>query len=121
MRRRFRDPRLLGATVKARVYPELETRGERIYHFIYDEFTWAANALGLGTASGWCQVVRPEALLFAAGRSVKTDGLGLEEVGVATTPPGWIRVDEHFQTSVAGVFAVVALAAIVLLRRRRAA
>jgi cellulose synthase/poly-beta-1,6-N-acetylglucosamine synthase-like glycosyltransferase len=66
VRRRFRDRELLAATVKARVYPELETLGERIYHSVYDEFTWLANGLGLGTASGWCQIVRRDAL-FAIG------------------------------------------------------
>jgi cellulose synthase/poly-beta-1,6-N-acetylglucosamine synthase-like glycosyltransferase len=66
VRRRFKDPRLLAATAKAWVYPELETLADRLYHVLYNEFTWAANPLGLGTAGGWCQIVRREEF-FAIG------------------------------------------------------
>jgi len=67
VRRRFRnEPRLIGATAKAWVYPEVETLADRAYHVLYNEYTWLVNPLGLGTASGWCQVVRREAF-FAIG------------------------------------------------------
>jgi glycosyltransferase involved in cell wall biosynthesis len=67
VRRRFQDAALLGATVKCRVYPELETLGDRLYHFFYDEFTGVANVVGLGTASGWCQIVRRDAFFAISG------------------------------------------------------
>lgn len=46
-----------------------------------------------------------EAVFFATGRRPNTDGLGLEEVGVAVNERGYIVVDQNFQTSVPGVYA----------------
>jgi NAD(P) transhydrogenase len=46
-----------------------------------------------------------EKVLFAAGRSGNTEGLGLEAVGVAVDDRGRIVVDETFQTSVPGIYA----------------
>ena len=47
----------------------------------------------------------PSAVLFAAGRAGNTEGLGLAEAGVELDERGRIKVDEHFRTSVAGVYA----------------
>lgn len=44
-------------------------------------------------------------LLVAAGREPVTDGLGLADVGVATTVDGWVAVDRRLRTSVPGVYA----------------
>lgn len=44
-------------------------------------------------------------LLFAAGRSGATDGLGLEAIGVAMGTRGSIVVDDDFRTSVPSIFA----------------
>lgn len=46
-----------------------------------------------------------EKLLFAAGRSGATAGLGLEEIGVKMGPRGSVAVDDDFRTSVPSVFA----------------
>ncbi len=43
-------------------------------------------------------------VLVASGRTANIDRLGLETIGVRTTPQG-IDVDSHLRTSVAGVFA----------------
>jgi NAD(P) transhydrogenase len=51
------------------------------------------------------EVLRPEQLLFAAGRSGNTEGLGLEELGAELDPRGRVIVDEHFRTSAQGVYA----------------
>ena len=59
-----------------------------------------------GTAAGPPVVLEAEALLVAAGSRPATDGLGLEHTGIATTPDGWIPVDDHLQTSVPGVYAI---------------
>jgi dihydrolipoamide dehydrogenase len=45
-------------------------------------------------------------VLLATGRAPNTDGLGLENVGIALDPKGRIPVNAHFQTSVAGIFAI---------------
>jgi mercuric reductase len=46
-----------------------------------------------------------EALLVATGRRPKTRGLGLEEIGVALDPRGYVKTDETMKTSVDGIFA----------------
>jgi dihydrolipoamide dehydrogenase len=45
-------------------------------------------------------------VLVAVGRRPHTAGLGLAEIGVALDGKGRIEVDEHFQTSVPGIFAI---------------
>ncbi|GAC1647816.1 MAG: dihydrolipoyl dehydrogenase [Gemmatimonadaceae bacterium] len=50
--------------------------------------------------------IEVEKVLVAAGRTPVTDGVGLAEVGVQLTERGVIKIDDHFQTSVAGVYAV---------------
>jgi NAD(P) transhydrogenase len=49
--------------------------------------------------------VRPDKLLFAAGRVGNTEGLGLEDAGIATDARGRIVVDERYRTSAPGVYA----------------
>lgn len=51
------------------------------------------------------QVLRPDKVLFAAGRVGNTDGLGLEEAGVELDERRRIVVDGHFRTTAAGVYA----------------
>ncbi len=45
-------------------------------------------------------------VLVAVGRAPHTEGLGLEDAGVKTDKRGRIKIDEHFQTSVKGIYAV---------------
>jgi NAD(P) transhydrogenase len=61
--------------------------------------------VGLLVESVEGSVHRPEKVIFAAGREGNTDGLGLEELGVATDERGRIVVDDHFETTVPGVYA----------------
>jgi NAD(P) transhydrogenase len=49
--------------------------------------------------------LRPDALLFAAGRSVSTAGLGLEQAGVEVDQRGRIVVDAQRRTSCPWIFA----------------
>jgi dihydrolipoamide dehydrogenase len=46
------------------------------------------------------------AVLVAVGRRPSTDGLGLEELGVARDGRGRVEVDDKFQTSIPGIFAI---------------
>ena len=46
-----------------------------------------------------------ESLLFVAGRSANTHDLGLVEAGVAIGTHGTIAVDDHYRTSLPGVYA----------------
>jgi len=45
-------------------------------------------------------------VLVATGRRPYTDGLGLEEMGIATDKLGRIDVDEHFRTAVPSIYAI---------------
>ncbi len=45
-------------------------------------------------------------VLVAVGRRPATAGLGLEALGVALDPKGYIRVDARYQTSVPGIHAI---------------
>ena len=50
-------------------------------------------------------VLATDAVLFAAGRTPNTDGLGLEEAGVRIDDRGRIVVDDYYRTSAPGVYA----------------
>jgi NAD(P) transhydrogenase len=49
--------------------------------------------------------LRPDKVLFAAGRSGNTEGLGLERVGVKLDPRGRVLVNAQFRTSAPGIYA----------------
>lgn len=50
--------------------------------------------------------VRCNRVLLAVGRKPNTANLGLDAVGVQTDPRGFIQVDEQYQTTCKGVFAI---------------
>jgi NAD(P) transhydrogenase len=50
-------------------------------------------------------LLRPDKLLFAAGRRGNTDALGLEVAGVALDESGRIVVNERFETTAPGIYA----------------
>ncbi len=47
-----------------------------------------------------------EVVLVATGRKPYTDGLGLEALGVEIEKRGQIKTDDHWQTSVKGIYAI---------------
>ncbi len=55
---------------------------------------------------GESETLQADVVLVAIGRIPYTHGLGLEDVGIATDEKGFIQVDEHFKTSVDGVYAI---------------
>ena len=57
-------------------------------------------------ASGEAETLEADAVLVAVGRIPYTEGLGLEQAGVALDKGGRIEVDENFATNIAGVFAI---------------
>jgi NAD(P) transhydrogenase len=55
-------------------------------------------------ASG--KTIAAEAVMYSAGRTGATEGLGLEELGIAVDPRGRIQVDNVYRTSVPNIYAV---------------
>lgn len=51
------------------------------------------------------EVKEAEIVLSAVGITPNTENIGLEELGVVTEK-GWIKVDEYYQTNVAGIYAI---------------
>ncbi len=49
--------------------------------------------------------LRPEKVLFAAGRAGNIEGLGLDVVGVDTDDKGRIKVDDCYRTGAGGIYA----------------
>ncbi|WP_128253314.1 dihydrolipoyl dehydrogenase [Falsirhodobacter deserti] len=50
--------------------------------------------------------IEADAVLVSTGRQPFTEGLGLEALGVEMLPRGQIKTDDHFQTSVKGIYAI---------------
>lgn len=55
---------------------------------------------------GDAQTLEADVVLVAIGRRPYTEGLGLESIGVTPDARGFLAVDEHYQTTVQGVFAI---------------
>ncbi|MGB0719097.1 MAG: dihydrolipoyl dehydrogenase [Bdellovibrionales bacterium] len=55
---------------------------------------------------GDAETLSAEIVLMAVGRKAYTDGLGLDAVGVKTDERGRVVVDEFFESSVEGVYAI---------------
>jgi len=47
-----------------------------------------------------------DAVMYATGRKPRTEGLGLESVGVHTSEAGTVIADDHFRTNVPGIYAL---------------
>ena len=61
------------------------------------------SALEITMSTG--ETLSQDTVLFAAGRVANTEELGLDAAGVACDSRGRIAVDQHFRTSVTGVYA----------------
>jgi NAD(P) transhydrogenase len=60
---------------------------------------------GVETTLGDGRVLKSQQLLFAAGRSGRSDQIGLETTGVVPDPRGYLKVDSQFRTSVPHILA----------------
>lgn len=52
------------------------------------------------------EVIEADKVLIAVGRRPVTRGLGLEDLGIALDPRGFVQVDGKFRTSVPGIYAI---------------
>jgi dihydrolipoamide dehydrogenase len=57
-------------------------------------------------AGGAAEEIKADVVLVCVGRKPYTDGLGLDKVGVKMNPRGMIETDKHWQTNVAGIYAI---------------
>jgi dihydrolipoamide dehydrogenase len=57
-------------------------------------------------AGGEKSVIEADVMLVSIGRRPYTDGLGLENVGVALDSKGRVITDNHYQTNVKGIYAI---------------
>ena len=58
------------------------------------------------TTGGNVETIEADVVLVAIGRVPYTEGLGLEEAGVAKDNRGRVTVDAHYQTNVPGIYAI---------------
>jgi dihydrolipoamide dehydrogenase len=56
--------------------------------------------------SSSAETLEADVVLVAIGRRPYTEGLGLKEAGVALDERGRVKIDAHFRTSVAGIYAL---------------
>jgi len=57
-------------------------------------------------AGGTPETIEAEVVLVAVGRTPYTEGLGLEAAGVKLDNRGRVEVDDHYATSVPGIYAI---------------
>ena len=57
-------------------------------------------------AGGDAETITADVVLLATGRRAYTQGLGLENVGLATNKRGQVDVNAHWQTSVPSIYAI---------------
>jgi dihydrolipoamide dehydrogenase len=69
-----------------------------------DHTTHTASGVDVALADG--THLSAEMLLVSIGRALNTEGLGLEEVGIARGSKGEIIVNNHMETNVPGIYAV---------------
>jgi dihydrolipoamide dehydrogenase len=101
---------LMDAEVSAKLKAQLEKQG---LVFKLSTKVTAAKAdkkgvtLSLEAANGGSpETLAVEKLLVSVGRRPLTDGLGLDALGITLSKGGQIPVDAHYQTAVAGIYAI---------------
>ena len=104
----YRGPNVLRGfddDVRAHLAGEMEKRGIKIIlGCSHDRIEKTATGLVSHLNSG--HDVTTDVVMFATGRTPKTDGLGLEAAGVKVNDKGAIEVDEWSRTNVENIWAV---------------
>lgn len=60
----------------------------------------------IGSLSGKSETLDADVVLVATGRKPFTSGLDLEKIGIALNEKGFVVVNEHYETSVSGIYAI---------------
>ena len=114
--------RRLGAKVTVleyldRVLPEMDAEiaaeALKIFRTQGLEFRLTSRVQAARFENGSCVIeaegsepLRCDRVLVAVGRLPNTEGLGIDAVGIATDARGRIEINERFETSVAGIYAI---------------
>jgi dihydrolipoamide dehydrogenase len=119
--------RRLGAEVQVvefldRILPGMDGEVARQFQRILEKqgmtFKLGAKVTGVDTkgktlkatvepaAGGKAETLDADVVLVAIGRVPYTEGLGLKEAGVELDERGRVKIDDHFQTSVKGIYAI---------------
>jgi dihydrolipoamide dehydrogenase len=92
---------------------ELAAEAQKIFAKQGMEFRLGSKVTGAKVKGKSCVVecegadpVECDRVLLAVGRKPNTDGLGLDTIGIELDKQGRIPVDEHFASSVEGVYAI---------------
>ncbi len=62
--------------------------------------------LTIESSLGKMESLEADIVLVAAGRRPFTQGLGLEKMGVVLNEKGFIAVNDHYETSISGIYAI---------------
>jgi dihydrolipoamide dehydrogenase len=93
---------------------EIAKTAQKIFSKQGLKFQLGAQVQGVQVVGDECQIsvagssepILCDRVLMSVGRRPYTDGLGLDEIGVARDKRGFISIDHHFQTNVPGVYAI---------------
>ncbi len=91
--------------VRNHLRTEMEKKGITIRsETVIDSIEKTANGYTLTVNGG--EVLETNLVMYATGRTPKTDNLGLEDVGIEIDRDRAIVVDDHYQTSVDNIYAL---------------
>jgi len=92
---------------------EIAAEAQKLFRKQGLEFRLSTKVTGIKKSDSGCEVqidgadpVPCDRVLMAVGRIPNTSGLGLDKVGVNVDRRGFITVDEHYQTSAKGIYAI---------------
>ena len=90
--------------LREKLYLESERHMTMLMKSNVEEITKKDNELHVKFKEGSSLVV--DCVLYATGRKPNTENLGLENTGVSLQPNGAIAINEHFETTEPGIYAL---------------
>jgi len=92
---------------------EIAAEAQKLFRKQGLDFRLSTKVTGVKTGPAECEVqmegaepIRCDRVLMAVGRKPNTEGLGLDQIGVEVDKRGFVKVDDHYQTSTKGIFAI---------------
>ncbi len=95
------------ADVAGEIRKHLEKEGIIVYTDVMTKRVYKENSETVLQISvkGSRKTISAAHLLVAAGRKANTGNMGLEEIGLELDSRGFVRVDEHLQSNITGIYA----------------